>query len=787
VVVRGVKVGGSPIEYLARMRGFHGKVRGQDYLQIASDLARMVGLELPHEARTPEEIEHLRVLESRRELLGMVALLSIEEIWSERGEDARRYLAEKRGFREDDIRELQLGLYPSIDRVREHILSCGLDLKVAKASGLISPKYAGMIVFPWLDDHGALLTLYFRYPAKENPDGPKTMALPGEDSKRSPLYLDRAIRAGHKDIVVVEGTIDAALAQVRGDSRVVACVAAQLSREQVRTLVRAGIEEVTICLDPDTGGDTGSLSCVKSLEAVEINTRVAPRLPDGLDPDEFILRFGIEGWHTHLAAAISGRRFRVEALASERGIDAAEDAIGFLDAAEGQGLERDAADYLLDRWMASSDDGEQLVKDALANAAIMRSLAKLIVCDRARFEFLMGTLRERGAKARSVDSLKGSAQSERKKRKKAHLAPKYRELLPVPSELGAPIPEGLVIPAGVTVRRDGLYADGDDSDGKPTRISPSPIFIRARYRDIEEGKELVDLVWLRDGRWRTHVAERGHIASAKDIVALAHVGLTVTSITARDLVEYLAAFEQVNLHCIRPQAISRQLGWVGEGRDRCFLWGRTLITREGRQKGEDGSDGSAEEHIRFQALDRGEDQIVDGFRSEGDFTLWKRTVEVLRDYPRAMIAVIGSLSAPLISLVRAPNAIISYSSRTSQGKTTILRVAASVWGVADETDLNSLVRSWDSTRVFIERFGAMLNSLPLHLDETSLARNRGRDIANVIYSIVEGQSRGRGSTVGMRRSGRWATVALSTGEQPLASFTEEHGGTPASSSSGGLP
>lgn len=310
---QGCGIGGTPLQYLWKQHGGAGITpRGADFVAMVRELAMLAGVAFPERTLTPEEQARVRQWETRRAGLEVVTISAQEVLWSPAGEAARQYL-HARGFDAAAIRALGMGLYPAVDEVARRLTRQGHDLQDVRQHGLLWRKLEGYVVIPWADAYGRPLTLYGRWPAKTLPaDRPKTIALPGDDSKRSPLYFDRTRQAGHCEVVLVEGVLDAALLQAQGDTRVIACVSAQLSRLQVSTLARHKVRAVTICLDPDQGGERGVVSCLKSLKAAGIRAYVAPTLPDGLDPDEFVLRDGLDAWHAHIARAQAAVLWQVD-------------------------------------------------------------------------------------------------------------------------------------------------------------------------------------------------------------------------------------------------------------------------------------------------------------------------------------------------------------------------------------------------------------------------------------------------------------------------------------------
>ena len=276
----------------------------------------------PERDLDPAALERARQRRTRQDILEATYAGCRAVYVSDAGREAREYMA-SRGFTEADAEALGVGLYPAnVEQLRQQLLEQGLDPADVQGAGVLFRRLGGYVVFPWRDDRGTALTLYGTWPArKPPPETPKKMALPNpkdqhgneiEHTKRSPLYLDRALAAGVLDLVVVEGLTDAALLQVRGEAGAIAPVAADLSADMIQTLARNRVSSVTLCLDPDGAGENATARNIHHLTAAGISVYVAPTLPEGLDPDDYVAQHGIEAWRKHLAGKVAGYRWLAE-------------------------------------------------------------------------------------------------------------------------------------------------------------------------------------------------------------------------------------------------------------------------------------------------------------------------------------------------------------------------------------------------------------------------------------------------------------------------------------------
>ena len=130
----------------------------------------------------------------------------------------------------------------------------------------------------------------------------------------------------------------------------------------------------------------------------------------------------------------------------------------------------------------------------------------------------------------------------------------------------------------------------------------------------------------------------------------------------------------------------------------------------------------------------------------------------------------------MLRIYGSENFVLDYAGATSQGKTTTLRVGASVWGrPRGGSGEGTTLHNWDTTQTWRERAPAVTNNLPFFLDDTKTVRHPD-EIAQTVYTFTQGRGRGRGTVGGLAEQVGFESVLVSSGERPLVSFGE-HGGT----------
>lgn len=326
-------------------------------------------------------------------------------------------------------------------------------------------------------------------------------------------------------------------------------------------------------------------------------------------------------------------------------------------------------------------------------------------------------------------------------------------------------PDGWTCPPTWSVADSGVWGPDPQGEGE-IQVSRVPLLPVGRLLDVDTGEHHVRLMWPGwTGQTYTRVVRQSVTVDARTLVAtLGDHGGGVTSGNGGLMVRFLDSAMAANASTMPVELVASRCGWVSHGDATGFLLGTEWV-----------GDGDVALQVDPSG---GEAQLLSGVRTSGTWAGWLEAMATVADCPDAHLAVYASVASVLVShLGTARGWVVDWSGETSQGKTTALRVAASVWG--EPTD-GRMLGSWRSTPVQIEAAAALYQHLPLILDDSKNAR-RPEEVATVIYQHSQGRGKGRGKpgvgsqAVGMRRTAEWSSVLLSTGEQSAVSFTQDAG------------
>lgn len=309
------------------------------------------------------------------------------------------------------------------------------------------------------------------------------------------------------------------------------------------------------------------------------------------------------------------------------------------------------------------------------------------------------------------------------------------------------IPEPYAIKGGSLYLKVSKKVDGMDVEVLKFISRKTPTLTK-EFHNVERPQVLYELQWNEPNRTITEIIPASTIAIRKELLQLSEMGFSVNENNVKELISYLDLYLSYN-NISRHYAVER----LGNVRDE-FI--HPVLTKD----------------VEIIAVDQGEKQIYEGFEVKGTSETWKNEVfSLIIDSPKAVFMVLASFASVLLHDLRIQPFIVDLSGTTSQGKTTTLRVAASVWGN------ESLMSEWNATRVSIERKAAYLNSFPLLLDDTRKADEKV--LKDIIYQFSGGRSKGRGTIKGSQREYTWNNILLSTGEVTLNEYAKTQGGAAA--------
>ena len=281
------------------------------FLDAVKKLAQEVGVELP--AYSPDQPP------GERETLFRLNRLAAEYFQRqfnapEAGLEARQY-AKSRLLDSETLEKYQIGwASPGWRGLATELAKTGrCKAELLEKAGLVRQKegggdyydrFRGRIMFPLKDAQGRIIGFAGRTLKEE--DGPKYLNSPETllYKKGSTLFgLDGAREAIRRrdSALIVEGYFDQIRAHQHGIKNTVAACGTALTPAQGQ-LLRHLTSNVTLVFDADPAGQAAAEKGFEVLLELGINVKVAV-LPEGQDPDSFILDQGAEAFLRHIETA----------------------------------------------------------------------------------------------------------------------------------------------------------------------------------------------------------------------------------------------------------------------------------------------------------------------------------------------------------------------------------------------------------------------------------------------------------------------------------------------------
>jgi len=277
--------------------------RGRDFVDAVRQLAERTGIDSDRLNRPPTPADR------KANLLHDAFDHGRRELASERGAAARDYL-ERRGIPPDRLPDANLGLMPSLDRLRLALLANGYREQDIKASGLLADsRWPGRIVGAWREERSRVATLWSRALADDAPDrylylrgAPRAGVIPYGLSD----LLTSSSAAERTEITLVEGVMDVHVLRAHGVRSVAALGGASAPGELFERLADLHVARVVLAFDNDGAGRIATVNAIDAATHAHRSRDLWVIDPDlygsAKDPGEIICSRGADIWQATATA-----------------------------------------------------------------------------------------------------------------------------------------------------------------------------------------------------------------------------------------------------------------------------------------------------------------------------------------------------------------------------------------------------------------------------------------------------------------------------------------------------
>ena len=132
-------------------------------------------------------------------------------------------------------------------------------------------------------------------------------------------------------IIIMEGQMDVIRASTIGVNNCIATMGTALTKEH-KSIIKNMANNIILCFDGDTAGEKATLSAIELLEDTGQTIKIV-RLPDGMDPDDYIIKEGKDSFLYQIKNAINLIDYKMELLKKNKDLTNIKDISSYINSA----------------------------------------------------------------------------------------------------------------------------------------------------------------------------------------------------------------------------------------------------------------------------------------------------------------------------------------------------------------------------------------------------------------------------------------------------------------------
>ena len=234
------------------------------------------------------------------------------------GKNAIEYL-KKRNIDKETIKKFGIGLSIQKVSLTDYLKNKKYDIDKLINIGITNDQgndiFINRIMFPIYDLSGNPVAFSGRiYNTKDTSKYVNTKET--DKFKKGKLLYNYHIAKEHlkknDSIIIMEGQMDVIRASTIGINNCIATMGTALTKDH-KNIIKNMTNNIVLCFDGDEAGEKATVNAIELLEDTNIDIKVV-RLPNNMDPDEYILKEGKDSFFAQIKNAINLIDYKMELL-----------------------------------------------------------------------------------------------------------------------------------------------------------------------------------------------------------------------------------------------------------------------------------------------------------------------------------------------------------------------------------------------------------------------------------------------------------------------------------------